>query len=53
MLVMTATMFAFAGVYALLGTMIGDNRGAIASALRSTTAAQTSGVTASRCLNRA
>ena len=53
MLVMTATMFAFAGVYALIGTIIGDNRGAIASALRGGSPPQASGITASRCLSRA
>lgn len=53
MLIMTATMVAFAGVYALIATMIGDNQGAISQALRNDAAAQTGGVTASRCLSRA
>ena len=53
MLTMTVTMFAFAGVYALLGTMLGDSRGAIASALRGGSADQASGGTMSRCLSRA
>lgn len=34
MLTVTATMVAFAGVYALLGTMLSENRGAIVDALR-------------------
>jgi hypothetical protein len=53
MLIMTATMFAFAGVYALIATMIGDKSGAIAAALRNGSTDQTGGVTASRCLSRA
>ena len=53
MLVMTVTMFAFAGVYALLGTMIGNDRSAIASALRGGIPPQASGITASRCFSRA
>jgi hypothetical protein len=53
MLIMTATMFAFAGVYALIATMVGDNQGAIAAALRNDAAVQAGGVTASRCLSRA
>lgn len=53
MLTMTVTMFAFASVYALLGTMLGDNRSTIAAALRNGPADQMSGNTASRCLSRA
>lgn len=53
MLTMTVTMFAFAGVYALLGSMLGDSRSAIAAALRNGAANQMGGSTASRCLSRA
>lgn len=55
MVMMTATMFAFAGVYALIATMVGDNRGAIGAALRGGVAPQATGGTApaSRCLSRA
>jgi hypothetical protein len=54
MLTMTATMFAFAGVYALIATMVGDHRGAIAVALGATDRRQAEAITAaSRCLNRA
>jgi hypothetical protein len=52
-LTMTVTMFAFAGVYALLGTMLSDKRDAIAAALRNGPADQMSGNAASRCLIRA
>jgi hypothetical protein len=53
MLIMTTTMFAFAGVYALIATMVGNNRGAIAAALRNNAAGQATGATVSRCLSRA
>ena len=53
MLIMTATMVAFAGVYALIATMIGDNQEAISLALRKDVAGQAAGATASRCLSRA
>jgi hypothetical protein len=53
MLIMTATTFAFAGVYALIATMIGDKSSAIAAALRNESAGQAGDVTASRCLSRA
>jgi hypothetical protein len=53
MLTTTITMFAFAAVYALLGTMLGDNRDAIAAAMRNGSARQTGGNTASRRLSRA
>ena len=51
MLTVTATMVAFAGVYALIATMLGENRGAIAHALRGSQPAGSS--VASRCLSRA
>ncbi len=53
MLTMTITMFAFAAVYALLGTMLGDSRDAIAAALRNGRADQTGGSAVSRRLSRA
>jgi hypothetical protein len=53
MLTMTVTMFAFAAVYALLGTMLSDSRDAITAALRNGTVDQTSGSAVSRCLSRA
>jgi hypothetical protein len=51
MLMTTATMFAFAGVYALIATLVGDNRTAIAVALRGDQASGS--IAVSRCLNRA
>jgi hypothetical protein len=53
MLTMTITMFAFAAVFALLATLLGDSRDAIAAALRNGPANQTGGTTASRRLIRA
>jgi hypothetical protein len=53
MLTMTITMFAFAAVFALLATMLGDSRDAIAAALRNGPANQTGGNAVSRCLSRA
>jgi hypothetical protein len=53
MLTMTITMFAFAAVFALLATMLGDSRDAIAAALRNGPANQTGGNAISRRLIRA
>ena len=53
MLVMAATMVAFAGAYALLATLLTENRSAIAAALRNGNANQAGGIAASRCLSRA